>query len=161
MGKSRKSSSQKCIGCGAHATLPKSQAERKYCETCWEARFKQVHAESERFHFWRIVRSIEAEVWGMSHPEAKSPRGGEKVGDVWVIYDKALNSLQMNVYLEPGFDWKKKFIILFPQGISAEETYLDLLVDSVFGFFETAFPHEHSMLGVSFLTGEEYEYEGA
>lgn len=77
-----------------------------------------------------------------------------------MIFDSAQKSVLIHLYLKPHIDWKKRVVILLPQGITAEESRLDILTYRVLSFFEAAFPHESWSLGVGLLAGEEIYREG-
>ena len=107
-----------------------------------------------------MVRTAEAELWGIRFTDDEEDAGEVKAGEACVIFNSGMKRLLLHVYLTPELDWKKRVVLLLAEGISAEESRLDILTRRVLDFFEASFPYETWSLTVGLLAGEQIYREG-
>lgn len=150
--------SQKCCGCGTNK-VPKRQ-KQKYCNGCLDLIGVCLVAERQRFEFWRIARANEAERWGIRCPfPNKLDEPPAKVGEAWIIFNAALQLLNISLSLTKAFPWGRNILVILPGCIWDELTYFDLVHERTIAFFEDSFPYESWTLDAHFVSESLY-YDG-
>ena len=120
-----------CVICKRNpAILPPDTLDKIYCAVCFRVRLRQLHAEENKFHLMRDIRTAAAEKLFLYHDDVASENGC--CGVIHTTLASGVRHLDISCYLFDNLTWDDRVAVLYDEGVESAIRYLDLLT----GFIE-------------------------